>query len=85
MKTVNYQTNTYQRQQFLQFLINYRVYRLLEKFTDQNFRQLLFFSVVNAIQIEKHWTVDYSNCGCGTIMKDVPFRVLSFLTYSNAI
>ncbi len=54
MKTVNCQANTYQRQQFLQFFNQLQsLPPFREKFTDRNFRQLLFFPVVNAIQKTK--------------------------------
>ena len=54
MKTVHCQPNTYQRQQFLQFFDQLQsLSPFREKFTDRNFRQLLFFPVVNAIQETK--------------------------------
>lgn len=55
MKTVNSQPNTYQRQQFLQFFNQLQsLPPFREKFTDRNFRQLLFFPIINAIQEIKH-------------------------------
>lgn len=54
MKTVNCQANSYQRQQFLQFFNQlHSLPPFREKFTDRNFRQLLFFPGVNPIQETK--------------------------------
>ena len=54
MRTIHCQPNTYQRQQFLQFFDQLQgLPSFREKFTDQNFRQFLFFLVVNAIQETK--------------------------------
>ena len=88
MKTVNYQTNTYQRQQFLQFFNQLQsLPPFREKFTDRNFRQLLLFPVVNAIQETKRgpWIIQIAVAE--PLMKDAyPFHLPpSFLTYSNAI
>lgn len=54
MKTVNCQANTYQEQQFLQFFNQLQnLSPFIEKFTDRKFWQLLFFTVINAIQETK--------------------------------
>lgn len=88
MKIVHWQPNTYQRQQFLQFfdqLLGLPPFR--EKFTDRNFRQFLFFPVVNAIQETKRgpWIIQIAVAEY--LMKDAyPFHFpASFFTYSNPI
>lgn len=88
MKTINCQSNTYQRQQFLQFFNQLQsLPPFREKFTDRNFRQLLFFPVVNAIQETKRgpWIIQIAVAE--PLMKDdYPFHLPpSFFTYSNAI
>jgi hypothetical protein len=88
MKTVNCQANTYQRQQFLQFFNQLQgLPPFREKFTDRNFRQLLFFPVVNAIQETKRgpWIIQIAVAE--HLMKDgYPFHLpSSFFTYSNVI
>lgn len=88
IQTVNCQANTYQRHQFLQFFNQLqRLPPFREKFTDRNFRQLLFFPVVNAIQETKGgpWIIQIAVAE--PLMKDnYPFHLPpSFFTYSNAI
>lgn len=88
MKTVHCQPNTYQRQQFLQFFDQLQgLPPFREKFTDRNFRQFLFFPVVNAIQETKRgpWIIQIAVAE--HLMKDAyPFHLPpSFFTYSNTI
>jgi hypothetical protein len=88
MKTVHCQANTYQRQQFLQFFDQLQgLPPFREKFTDRNFRQFLFFPVVNAIQETKRgpWIIQIAVAEY--LMKDAyPFYFpASFFTYSNSI
>lgn len=88
MKTVNCQANTYQRQQFLQFFNQLQgLPPFKEKFTERNFRQLLFFPVVNTIQETKRgpWIIQIAVAE--HLMKDTyPFHLpSSFFTYSNVI
>lgn len=88
MKTVDSQPNTYQRKQLLQFFNQLQsLPPFREKFTDRNFRQLLFFPVVNAIQETKRgpWIIQIAVAE--PLMKDdYPFYFpQSFLTYSNSI
>jgi hypothetical protein len=90
IKTVNCQANTYQRQQFLQFFNQLQgLPPFREKFTDRNFRQLLFFPVVNAIQETKcgPWIIQIAVAVAEHLMKDgYPFHLpSSFFTYSNVI
>ena len=90
MKTVNSQANTYQRQQFLQFFNQLQsLPPFREKFADQNFRQLLFFPVVNAIPKTKRepWTIQTAIAVVEPLMKDsYPFHLPpSFFTYFNTI
>lgn len=88
MITVNSQANTYQRQQFLQFFNQLQsLPPFREEFADRNFRQLLFFPVVNAIQETKRgpWIIQIAVAE--PLMKDsYTFHLpLSFFTYSNTI
>jgi len=88
MKTVNCQPNTYQREQFLQFFNQLQgLPPFREKFTDRNFRQFLFFSVVNSIQETKHgpWIIQIAVAE--HLMKDrYPLHLpSSFFTYFNLI
>lgn len=88
MKTVHCQANTYQRQQFLQFFDQLQsLSPFREKFTDRNFRQFLFFPVVNAIQETKRgpWIIQIAVAEY--VMKDAyPFYFTAiFFTYSNSI
>ena len=88
MKTVNFQANTYQRQQFLQFFNQLQsLPPFREKFADRKFRQLLFFPAVNAIQETKRgpWIIQISIAE--PLMEDSYLFHLppSFFTYSNTI
>lgn len=51
MKMIDVKKNTYQREQFLEFFHNLmELPPYKEQFSDKEFRKLLFFPVVNAIQ-----------------------------------
>ena len=88
MKTLQVNINTYQRKQFLQFfddLMGLPPYFV--KFSDQKFRKLLFFPVVNAIQQTKNGPWHIKIAVAESLMKNYyPFQLpKSFLisTYKN--
>jgi hypothetical protein len=88
MKTLQVNINTYQRKQFLQFfddLMGLPPYFV--GFSDQKFRKLLFFPVVNAIQEKKNgpWHIKISVAE--PLLKDYyPFHFpSSFFFYSTSI
>lgn len=88
MKTLQVNLNSYQRKQFLQFfddLMGLPPYS--QQFSDQKFRKLLFFPVVNAIQQTKNkpWYIQIAVAE--PLMKDYyPFHFPpSFFVYTSTI
>jgi hypothetical protein len=88
IKTLQVNLNNYQRKQFLQFfddLMGLPPYSL--QFSDQKFRKLLFFPVVNAIQQTKNGPWHIKIAVAEPLMKDdYPFHFLtSFFFYTSTI
>ena len=77
MKTLQVNINSYQRKQFFDDLMKLPPYSV--QFSDQKFRKLLFFPVVNAIQQTKNgpWHIKISVAE--PLMKNYyPFHFVSF-------
>ena len=88
MKALQVNINSYQRKQFLQFfdnLMGLPPYSI--QFSDQKFRKLLFFPVVNAIQQTKNGTWHIKIAVAEPLMKDYyPFHFpTSFFVYTSTI
>ena len=88
MKTLQVNLNSYQRKQFLQFfddLMGLPPYS--QQFSDQKFRKLLFFPVVNAIQQTKNGPWYIQIAVAEPLMKDYyPFHFPpSFFVYTSTI
>ena len=88
MKTLQININSYQRKQFLQFfddLMGLPPYSL--QFSDQKFRKLLFFPVVNAIQQTKNGPWHIKIAVAEPLMKNYyPFHFpTSFFFYTSTI
>ena len=88
MKTLQVNLNSYQRKEFLQFfddLMGLPPYYV--KFSDQKFRKLLFFPVVNAIQETKNGPWHIKIAVAEPLMKDdYPFHFpSSFFFYNSTI
>lgn len=88
MKTLQVNLNSYQRKQFLQFfddLMGLPSYSV--QFSDQKFRKLLFFPVINAIQQTKNGPWHIKIAVAETLMKDeYPFHFPpSFFFYTSTI
>lgn len=88
MKSVKNNLNSYQRKQFLQFfddLMELPPYSV--QFSDQKFRKLLFFPVVNAIQETKNGPWSIQIAVAEPLMKDYyPFHFPpSFFVYTSTI
>ena len=88
MKTLQVNINSYQRKQFLQFfddLMGLPPYS--EQFSDQKFRKLLFFPVVNAIQQTKNGPWHIQIAVAEPLMKNYyPFHFPpSFFVYTSTI
>ena len=88
MKTLQVNLNSYQRKQFLQFfddLMGLPPYSV--QFSDQEFRKLLFFPVINAIQQTKNRPWYIKIAVAEPLMKDdYPFHFPpSFFVYTSTI
>ena len=88
MKTLQVNLNSYQRKQFLQFfddLMGLPPYSV--QFSDQKFRKLLFFPVVNAVQQTKNGPWHIKIAIAEPLMKDdYPFHFPpSFFFYTSTI
>lgn len=88
MKALQIQINSYQRKQFLQFFDDLmQLPPYLVQFSDKNFRKLLFFPVINAIQQTKNgpWYIKLSVAE-PLMKKEYPFHFPpSFFSYGSTI